>query len=175
MLDVLNSIFPSATDMLNVIIMAFFLGAVIAGFLILYQKRALGKLVRALIHTGASTPETAKSLKDLKLDYHFLIHHSLRDNSSFRRVISVVQTEQSPDNSAAGGKKRKAKHHHISDRTAWPLYIDDANLEKAEALYSDNGSALLHVLLSLLALSLVAFLSYLLVPMLLDFANNLLS
>ena len=65
MFDLLNAIFPSTTDLLNVIIMAFFLGAVIAGFLILYQKRALGKLVRALINTGATTPETAKSLKDL--------------------------------------------------------------------------------------------------------------
>lgn len=46
MFDLLNAIFPSTTDLLNVIIMAFFLGAVIAGFLILYQKRALGKLVR---------------------------------------------------------------------------------------------------------------------------------
>ena len=175
MFDVLNSIFPSSTDMLNVIIMAFFLGAVIAGFLILYQKRALGKLVRALIHTGASTPETAKSLKDLKLDYHFLIHHSLRDNSSFRRVISVVQSAQTPTASDSGDKKQKTKRRHDSDRSAWPLYIVDANREKAEALYSDNGSALLHVLFSLLALSLVAFLSYLLVPLLLDFANNLLS
>ncbi len=170
MFDLLNAIFPSTTDLLNVIIMAFFLGAVIAGFLILYQKRALGKLVRALIKTGATTPETAKSLKDLKLDYHFLIHHSLRARSSFRRVVSVVP--ESPE--ATGGLKHGEKKSR-GDRSALPLYIDAANREKAEALYSDNGSALIQVLISLLALSVVAFLSYLIVPMLLDFAANMLS
>lgn len=76
------------------IILALFLGVIVAAAMSLFQKRTLGDLVRALDREGCNSPESAKTLGDLGFLKNSAIRQDLRRGSSLRRVVRCVGEEQ---------------------------------------------------------------------------------
>ena len=76
------------------IIIALFLGVIIAAAMSLFQKRTLGDLVRALDREGCTSPESAKTLEELGLLRNSAIKQDLRNGSSLRRVVRCAGEEQ---------------------------------------------------------------------------------
>ena len=66
------------------------LGVLIASFVIVFEKRVLGKFIRALLARGANTPESAASLADLGLAGNGFIKRELSRASVSRKLVSVV-------------------------------------------------------------------------------------
>lgn len=69
------------------------LGVLLASFIIVFEKRVVGKFIRALLAKGAQTPETACSLADLGLAESGFIKRELSRASVSRKLVSVVDKE----------------------------------------------------------------------------------
>lgn len=71
------------------------LGVLLASFIIVFEKRVLGKFIRSLLARGASSPETALSLAELGLEKNGFIKRELSRASVSRKLISVVGADGS--------------------------------------------------------------------------------
>ncbi len=76
------------------VIVAVFLGIIIAAAVSMFQKRTLGDLVRALDRENANKPEEAKTLVELGLIRNPAIKQDLRSGTALKRVVRCVEEEQ---------------------------------------------------------------------------------
>lgn len=76
------------------IIIAFFIGLIIAAGLAMFQKRTLGDLVRALDRENANEPARAMTLEQLGLIRNTAIKQDLRHGTALRRVVRCVEEEE---------------------------------------------------------------------------------
>ena len=89
---------PSAARSVPAMIVALFLGIIVACAVTLHQRRTLGDLVRALDRERASTPETAKTLGELGLSKSAAIRSALRRGTTYgQSVLRVLGEEETPD------------------------------------------------------------------------------
>lgn len=86
---------------ISAIIVALFLGVIVACAASLYQRRTLGDLVRALDREGAHAPETAKTLGELGLLKNTAIKGALRRGNVYGRMVVRVEPEEAEGKSAA--------------------------------------------------------------------------
>ena len=75
------------------VIVALFLGIIIASAVSMFQKRTLGDLVRALDREDANSPERAKTLEELGLVRASAIKHDLRRGTALKRVVRCAEEE----------------------------------------------------------------------------------
>ena len=75
------------------VIVAFFLGLIIAAAIAMFQKRTLGDLVRALDRENAHEPARAMTLEQLGLIRNTAIKQDLRHGTALRRVVRCVEEE----------------------------------------------------------------------------------
>lgn len=76
------------------VIVAIFIGIIIAAAVSMFQKRTLGDLVRALDRENANKPEEAKTLTELGLIRNPAIKQDLRSGTALKRVVRCVEEEQ---------------------------------------------------------------------------------
>ena len=88
-----NLDFTGTVTTLLMVVSGACLGILLASFIIVFQKRVLGKFVRALLSRGAASPETALALSDLGLEKSGFIKRELSRASVSRKLISVVDAE----------------------------------------------------------------------------------
>lgn len=135
------------------VILSFLIGAVIACFMVLYNKRGVGGFVRTLIKKGASTPESALTLAESGYGKAFFILGSLKNpDSGLRRAVSVVDRE---------GKLSS------KELTALRFYIPEEKRYHAETRYDGKHTSLPVLILAVTALSIVAYLCIKYIPELL--------
>lgn len=72
----------------------FMLGCAVATLTVYYNNRFLGKMVRALIDMGASSPETATSADELGIKITPFLSHALRNGSSFSEIVVKTTDER---------------------------------------------------------------------------------
>lgn len=74
---------PEATiGAIDLTVWSLTVGFILAGILIIYHKRIIGKLVRKLLAEGANSPEKAKTLRELNLHKNIFIRMSLKSETS---------------------------------------------------------------------------------------------
>ncbi len=171
---------------LNLFIFSLFIGACLAGFATVYHKRTIGTLIRYLLEQEAFSPETAKTLREAEQDLNIFIRWNIRHNVAFQRLVVEVD-EGSPASAAAlplemegdgtaapqKQKEKKKKKRNLSDV---PLYIHPAAKERAEQMYSrqtSDDANMWMVLLSILIFAVIAYISTMVVPKLISFAQNI--
>lgn len=93
------------------IIIALFLGVIVAAAMSLYQKRTLGNLVRALDREGCYDADRAKTLEELGLLRSAAIKQALRGGSSLQNMVCCVGKDEY---TAAQIEKRTAFEHEQS-------------------------------------------------------------
>ena len=78
----------------NLVIIAIFVGIVVAAVLSIYNKRYLGKFVRKIISDGATSPENAKTVDELGFKNHFMIKLSVAGGKTFGKMIRCVEADK---------------------------------------------------------------------------------
>jgi len=142
---------------LNIIVWSLFIGFMIGIGVTLYNKFVLGSLVRELIEHGAHTEDAALTAAEIGCANPF-IQFALRENGSFRRIVHMKgDTETS--------------YSKESFKTA-RFYIPDDKVHRAEVVYGNSGTSVISVLLSILAFLIVAFVSFIVVPDLIQMLTN---
>lgn len=91
--DYENLNFTGTVTTLLMIVGGVCLGILLASFIIVFEKRVVGKFVRALLARGAKDAETALSLSDLSLEKNGFIKRELSRPSVSRKMISVVRED----------------------------------------------------------------------------------
>ncbi len=90
-----NFSFGNSVFTYRMIIIAIFLGLIIASAVMIYKRKVLGRFIRALSEKKAFSPSEAKSLSELKLEKNRMILHSLKRGTLKRMVPSFERDEHS--------------------------------------------------------------------------------
>jgi len=125
-------------------------GVILAALFAYYQRAVPGGFARALLKSGACSPETAKTRAELGFGKTPFLKRELRDGSFLRRVVRVAEREGEPR-----------------------YYIDEEDRIRAEVRYDKQGSGLLALLLTA-ALTLIAGMVVIrLTPAILNIIDNI--
>lgn len=142
---------------LEKVILSFLIGAVIASVMILYNKRAVGGFVRALLKKGAADETTAVTLAEAGYSRAAFIFASLKNpDSVLRRVVSVT------------GSKEKINSNELKNAR---FYISEDNRYKAESRYDGKNTSIPVLILTVIALTVVAYLCIKYIPQLIALFN----
>lgn len=169
------------------IIIAVFLGMIVAAAMTLFQKRTLGDLVRALDRESCYDATSAKTLEELGLLRSAAIKQALRRGTSLGRIVHCVEQEEYL---TAQAQKREAfeaeqaaiprksarrawrdvpyKHDFMTDR----FYIPEDKAFGAISHFSKKGSDPLTFGLTIVICIALMMLCCFLLPEMLKLADN---
>ena len=134
---------------MEIVIWSMFIGIVIGVGAILYSKRILGTLVRALIKVEATSPDAAKSFSDLGFKHTLLYRFSLRKTSTFRKIVYVTDDNR--------------------------YFIPSEKVFRADSMYSAKDASLLIGLLAVLAFFIMVLICFLVIPDLVQMTSDFVS
>ncbi len=175
----LNSFLTYKGMTLEIIVWSMFLGVIIGAFVILYNKSILGAFVRMLLETGANSPESAKTLEETGFSKNIFVKFSLQVKSTYRKIIQAspvnVRNEITGDTiPPENSKKRITKKRRPAEPKLSELkfYIPQEMAIRAESIYSNNGTSLLIVIITIALFLTVAILSFTVIPDLVQMLKN---
>ncbi len=142
---------------LNIIVWSLFIGFVIGIGVTVYNKFVLGTMVRELIDRKAHTEESACTASEIGCG-NVLFRFALRANGSFRKIIYMV-----------GDTEYEKKERGFE---TGKFYLPEDNVHRAEVIYGKGGTSVMTILLSVLAFLLVVFVSFTVIPDLLQMLTN---
>lgn len=152
--SVFQPLWQDSGSSLSHVILSFLIGAVIASFMILYNKRAVGGFVRTLLKKGAASPDSALTLAECGYEKAYFLFSALKNpDSGLRRAVSVA------------GKEGKLTSKELPELR---FYIDEEDRYHAEARYDAKNTSIVIVILAVIALSVVAYLCIKYIPELLS-------
>ena len=138
-----------ATTIRNAIV-AICIGVMLACLFAYYLRAVPGGFARALLKSGALSPEAAKTPAELGFGKTPFLKRELRDGSFLRRVVRATEGEGEPR-----------------------YYIDEEDRIRAEVRYDKRGFTLPILVLTLLATAAAGLLLIRLTPALLSLADGL--
>ncbi len=144
---------------LNIVIWSLYIGFVLGIIITLYNRFVLGGMIQKLVERKAHTEGGALTMSEIGCATPFL-KLALRNGGTFRRIVKMVG-----DTDEARSK---------TDFKSARFYIPEDNVHRAEVIYGRNEASFASVLLALLALLVVAFLSFKIVPNLIGMLSNFL-
>ncbi len=145
---------------LNIIVWSLFIGFMIGIGVTLYNKFVLGSIVRRLIERGANTEDSAVLAAEIGCANPFT-RFALRKSGSFRKIVRMK------------GDSEAERSNEPFDTARF--YIPDETVHRAEVIYGNTGTSVITVLLSILALLVVALLSFIIIPDLIQMFSNFIS
>ncbi|MBR0443001.1 MAG: hypothetical protein IIX15_01540 [Clostridia bacterium] len=172
------------------IIIALFLGVIIAAALSLFQKRTLGDLVRALDRENCTTPESAKTLAELGLLRNSAVRQDLRSGTSLRRVVRCVGEEHyraeqeekrkifEAEQMAKQNKRERGKWKEIPykyDFSTDRFYIPERLIFGATTQFDKKGTNPLTFALTVIVCIVLMILCCRMLPEMLQLADNFIS
>lgn len=161
------------------IIIGIMIGIVLAAVAIAYERRHLGRLVRALLQAEAQDEESAKTLAELGCERMLFLKHQLRRrDSSLRKLICYVgepEEELLSDEVAGKRPKKKLVLTEMIDFSAARFYIPCALRDRAAIRYNEKGSDARALLLTVIICIVGGGLLLRLLPVLLRLTDNLLT
>lgn len=145
---------------LNIVVWSLYIGFLIGIGITVLNRVVLGGLVKKLVDRRAHTEGGALALGELGCS-NFFIRTALRNSGTLRRVIRMV-----------GDTDEEHKHDDISTAK---FYLPEENIHRAEAIYGLTGTSVMSIVLSVLAFLIVVFLSFVIVPNLIQMLSNFIS
>lgn len=142
---------------LNIVIWSLYIGFLIGIGITVFNRVVLGGLVRKLVERNANTEGGALTITELGCSNLF-VRSALRNGSTLRRIIRMV-----------GETEDKRIKEDISTAR---FYIPQENIHRAEVIYGMSGTNFVSIILSVFAFLLVAFLSFAIVPNLIQMLSN---
>lgn len=109
---------------------AFALAAAIFAFYTYYHKTVLGKLVRALLESGAESPETAKTFSELDIPPSATLARALRPTGALSGVVTVYGTPPTEQTLSARDDDALLTLH---------LYVAPEQRDKARGIYATEA------------------------------------
>ena len=97
------------------------IGAFLAVAIAVINKMAVGRVVKALISAKASSPESAKTLKELGMSEKGYIAYALRPSSTLRSLIG--KNEENGGYFIPEDKAFRAENTYVSDRASYVTLI----------------------------------------------------
>ena len=156
----------------RMIIIAVAIGIIIASAVMVYKRKYLGSLVRALSMAGALEPESAKTLGELGLSHSRSIRMSLK-NGTLKRMIRSTERDKYEEKVRSileenAEKKDKNKVRIIGDFVPSPTddkyYLPAEKEKEMLVLFSEKGSGIVGFILTVVFCILAAALLFVLVP-----------
>lgn len=172
---------------MSYIIIALFLGVIIAAAMSLFQKRTLGDLVRALDRESCYAPDTAKTLEELGFLKNAAVREALRRGSSLRRVVRCAGEQDYLEAQAqkrAAFEAEQAAKEKRSDRKKWRdipyrydfstdrFYIPEELAFGATTHFDKKGTNPLVFVFTVIGCVIIASLCCFLLPEMLKLADN---
>lgn len=159
---------------LEFIVWPIFLGICIGAFITVFVRVKLGEVVRAIIEKGAISPETALTLEELGLSKRFFIRSALRGRSALRRVVEATDGTVAVAENGEPVGLRILGINEAPNLDSCRFFITDANRERAESIYDNTNSTLLSAIITVLVAFVVAALSMIIIPNLMQMLENML-
>lgn len=169
---------------IEMIIAAIFVGAVIASFAAIYNKRILGDFVRAIIKSGANSADKAKTVSELGFEKDIFMRSALRDGTALRRTvlraddIQPGSDTQPEEQNIAAQKTKKGRRSDIKlriDLETARFYIPEEGRYRAEVRYDKKGTDWLGFVIAVLVFAALAALVNYVLPELLAMLDNLIT
>lgn len=166
---------------LKTVVIGVYIGFLVGIVISYYNKVYLGRFVRKLTQSGALSPETAQSVRQLKMRATPFLKRSLIKNRALSRVVAHTDEGVTYTERKSGSKKlRRFFGMETSPKAAYDFdkvrfYIPEEEKYAAEARYDKKSPGVLALVLLLAALTAAAVLVYIEVPELLTMLDNFLS
>ena len=75
-------------------------GVIISWIIIFYNKKIIGAFVRAIISSGATSEETAKTLAEIEQDYNVSAISHYKRSAALQRIIFIAGAQEAPKRKA---------------------------------------------------------------------------
>jgi hypothetical protein len=161
----------------NALIVALAIGCIIASAVMMYKKRVLGGLVRALADAGAKDAESAKTLSELGFAKSSAIKFSLRRGSLGKmlnsaegdahdeKMRSLISEEDEEIDGEKSGEAKKARiTPYVTDPEKDRYYISEEKKDRLTSLFRKKGSGVLSFVLTVIVVIVIAAVLVKLVP-----------
>ena len=172
---------------LRTVLVALFVGVILAVILAAAQKRALGGLIRAMEREQCHTPEKAMTLEQLGLARASAIRQSLRHGTTLHGVVRCVEKDayeeaqakkreefQAARESGTAPAGQKWKDIPFSyDFSSCHFYLPEEARYCAEVRFDRKGTNPVTILFTIIGAILLLALLCFLIPELLQLADNL--
>lgn len=76
------------------IVFGLFVGVIVASFIIVIDKRVLGKFIRKLLDEECTSPDKAKTLYELGFGVNYTIRNAVKRGTTVRNVVRCVEEEK---------------------------------------------------------------------------------
>ena len=170
----------------RMIVFGLFVGVVIASFVIVIDKRVLGKFIRKLLSEDCTSPDKAKSLYELGFGVNYTIRNSVRRGTTVRNVVRCVEEEEyiaKAEERRAEYEKKRAEESSLPafkeleykvNPDADRFYIPEAKKDAAAMRFEKKGTNW-GILSLVIIISAICFLALLfLIPEILKLLDDLL-
>lgn len=154
----------SRADTLQIVIWSVFIGIVVGACSLYYNKRVIGSFVRDLLQSGATGPDSARTLEELGYGKSFFIKHALRDGSVLRKMVWEADDNFTTDPS---GYTFSARSRKMDINTA-RFYVDESNRIKVDLRYSAKGTDIITLLIGVIIFAVVAYALLMFIPYITD-------
>ena len=154
------------------IVWPIFIGVCIAAFVTVFVRVKLGEVVRAIIEKGAISPETALTLEELGVAKRFFVRSALRGRSALRRVVYATDGSVITSGDGENTELRVLTINEAPDLDECRFFISDENKARAESIYDNTNSTLLSAIITVLVAFVVAIVSMLVVPKIIDLLES---
>ena len=142
---------------LHIVIWSLYIGFIIGIAITVFNRIVLGGLVKKLVDRKANPEGGALTIGEIGCS-NFFVRTALRSGGTLRRVIRMV-----------GDTEEKRKREDFSTAK---FYIPEENIHRAEVIYGLSGTSLASILLSVFAFLIVVFLSFVIIPNLIQMLSN---
>ena len=164
---------------LSQVIFAVMLGIIFASIVVVYERRHLGAVVRALLASEAQDEESAKTLAELGFRADGAVKHALRRrDSTLRKLIRYVgeaEEDELPDEITGKTAKKRLILTEMLDFSTTRFYIPTALRDRAAIRYNEKGSDVRTLVLTVLICLVGSGLLIRLLPVLFRIADNMMS
>ena len=165
-----NISFDGSGVSLPLMFLGLYLGIVVAAFYAIYNKRHLGDAVRHIIYTGASTPESAKTLTELGYVRNTAIRSALKYGTAMRKYVRCVEDDETFSRIGLDEKGFPPKIR--TDLNNSHFYIPEEKRIEAEIRYEKKGTSWLSFFAILIGGTVLLVLFIRLFPDIMQYVDN---
>lgn len=166
-------------------IIALYIGVILASFAAVFNKKAHGGFIRALIECDCTSAEKAKTLSELGFERNAVVKSALKGKSIYRGIVSCVEKEEYDKKvtferslhmlrAAESGEKRARFEpaEYKYDFSAVHFYVPDRLRYDAEFRFRKKGSGIMAAIFVSIASVVMMCVTLKIMPDILQFFDN---